>query len=96
MGSNLPCKSGDRMFLDDLLSTTLLTARPVAVDAESPLNPAELQVLRAQYEKEGEMVGVQTKFNYAWVSHNTSEAIPPGSTEDHRCPPGEGQPDNNN
>jgi len=24
-------------------------------------------VLRAQYEKEGEMVGVQTKFNYAWV-----------------------------
>ncbi|KAJ0117943.1 hypothetical protein N8I77_000422 [Diaporthe amygdali] len=39
---------------------------PFAVDAESPLNPAELQVLRAQYEKEGEMVGVQTKFNYAW------------------------------
>jgi len=24
-------------------------------------------VLRAQYEKEGDMVGVQTKFNYAWV-----------------------------
>ncbi|KAG8166844.1 hypothetical protein KVR01_002533 [Diaporthe batatas] len=39
---------------------------PFAVDAESPLNPAELQVLRAQYEKEGELVGVQTKFNYAW------------------------------
>lgn len=34
----------------------------------SPLNPSELQVLRAQYEKEGDMVGVQTKFNYAWVS----------------------------
>lgn len=33
----------------------------------SPLNPQELQVLRAQYEKEGEMVGIQTKFNYAWV-----------------------------
>ena len=33
----------------------------------SPLNTAELDVLRAQYEKEGEMVGVQTKFNYAWV-----------------------------
>jgi hypothetical protein len=33
----------------------------------SPLKPAELQVLRAQYEKEGEYVGVQTKFNYAWV-----------------------------
>jgi fission 1 protein len=24
-------------------------------------------VLRAQYEKEGDYVGVQTKFNYAWV-----------------------------
>lgn len=45
-----------------------------AVDAETPLNQAELQVLRAQYEKEGDMVGVQTKFNYAWVrpqSHNS-------------------------
>ncbi|KAF5133594.1 Mitochondrial fission 1 protein [Metarhizium anisopliae] len=31
-----------------------------------PLSPSELQVLRAQYEKEGDMVGVQTKFNYAW------------------------------
>lgn len=38
----------------------------------SPLNPAELDVLRAQYEKEGDMVGVQTKFNYAWVA-----AVPP-------------------
>lgn len=34
----------------------------------SPLKPDELSVLRAQYEKEGEFVGVQTKFNYAWVS----------------------------
>lgn len=34
---------------------------------DRPLNEAELSVLRAQYEKEGEMVGVQTKFNYAWV-----------------------------
>jgi hypothetical protein len=33
----------------------------------SPLKPAELEVLRNQYEKEGEYVGVQTKFNYAWV-----------------------------
>ena len=33
----------------------------------SPLKPEELQVLRSQYEKEGEYVGVQTKFNYAWV-----------------------------
>ncbi|KAJ5550514.1 hypothetical protein N7535_001544 [Penicillium sp. DV-2018c] len=39
---------------------------PYAADAESPLKPAELQVLRAQYEKEGEYVGIQTKFNYAW------------------------------
>ncbi|KAK8119537.1 mitochondrial fission 1 protein [Apiospora kogelbergensis] len=37
-----------------------------AVDAETPLKPDELQVLRSQYEKEGDMVGVQTKFNYAW------------------------------
>jgi len=39
---------------------------PYAADAESPLKPEELQVLRAQYEKEGEYVGLQTKFNYAW------------------------------
>ncbi|KJK92132.1 hypothetical protein H633G_03973 [Metarhizium anisopliae BRIP 53284] len=39
---------------------------PYALDAETPLSPSELQVLRAQYEKEGDMVGVQTKFNYAW------------------------------
>ncbi|KAK2746790.1 mitochondrial membrane protein [Myotisia sp. PD_48] len=42
------------------------TNLPYAADAESPLKPAELQVLRAQYEKEGDYVGVQTKFNYAW------------------------------
>ncbi|KDN62752.1 putative mitochondria fission 1 protein [Colletotrichum sublineola] len=40
---------------------------PYALDAETPLKASELQVLRAQYEKEGDMVGVQTKFNYAWV-----------------------------
>ncbi|KAK4246401.1 hypothetical protein VTI28DRAFT_5590 [Corynascus sepedonium] len=39
---------------------------PYAIDAETPLAPAELAVLRAQYESEGDMVGVQTKFNYAW------------------------------
>ncbi|KAI9684335.1 MAG: mitochondrial membrane protein [Trizodia sp. TS-e1964] len=39
---------------------------PYAADAESPLKLEELQVLQAQYEKEGEFVGVQTKFNYAW------------------------------
>ncbi|KAL6719903.1 Mitochondrial fission 1 protein [Lecanora helva] len=38
-----------------------------AADADSPLKPDELQVLQAQYEKEGPYVGVQTKFNYAWV-----------------------------
>lgn len=31
------------------------------------MKPEELDVLRAQYEKEGYYVGVQTKFNYAWV-----------------------------
>ncbi|KAK4633720.1 Mitochondrial fission 1 protein [Fulvia fulva] len=39
---------------------------PYAADAESPLKPAELQVLRLQYEKEGEYVSLQTKFNFAW------------------------------
>jgi len=43
-----------------------MTNLPYAADAESPLKPEELQVLRSQYEKEGEYVGVQTKFNYAW------------------------------
>ncbi|KAF2101203.1 mitochondria fission 1 protein [Rhizodiscina lignyota] len=43
-----------------------MSSLPYAADAESPLKPAELQVLRAQYEKEGEYVGIQTKFNYAW------------------------------
>ena len=38
------------------------------MDIPSPLKADELQVLRSQYEKEGEYVGVQTKFNYAWVS----------------------------
>lgn len=38
-----------------------------AADADSPLKTEELQILRAQYEKEGYYVGVQTKFNYAWV-----------------------------
>ncbi|KAF2668575.1 mitochondrial fission 1 protein [Microthyrium microscopicum] len=32
----------------------------------SPLKPEELSVLRTQYENEGEYVGIQTKFNYAW------------------------------
>ncbi|KAH7353569.1 mitochondrial membrane fission protein [Plectosphaerella cucumerina] len=44
----------------------MVSELPYALDAESPLKASELQVLRAQYEKEGDMVGVQTKFNYAW------------------------------
>lgn len=42
------------------------TTFPDAADAESPLKPEELRVLRTQYEKEGQFVGLQTKFNYAW------------------------------
>ena len=36
-----------------------------------------MQVLRAQYEKEGPYVGIQTKFNYAWVGdfYDTGFAI---------------------
>ena len=41
--------------------------RHLLIDDSSPLKPAELQVLRSQYEKEGDYVGIQTKFNYAWV-----------------------------
>lgn len=33
----------------------------------SPLDPANFQILKAQYEKEGQYAGIQTKFNYAWV-----------------------------
>ncbi|KAI1006977.1 hypothetical protein K3495_g1242 [Podosphaera aphanis] len=39
---------------------------PFVADAECPLKPAELQILRVQFEKEGDFVGVQTKFNFAW------------------------------
>ncbi|EKJ72539.1 hypothetical protein NXS19_008932 [Fusarium pseudograminearum] len=44
----------------------MVTELPYALDAETPLNPSELNVLKSQYDREGEMVGVQTKFNYAW------------------------------
>ncbi|KAL7628938.1 mitochondrial membrane protein [Parahypoxylon ruwenzoriense] len=43
-----------------------MTALPSAFDVETPLKGSEFDILRAQYEKEGEMAGVQTKFNYAW------------------------------
>ncbi|RVD89906.1 uncharacterized protein DFL_000893 [Arthrobotrys flagrans] len=39
---------------------------PYAADAESPLKEAELEVLRRQYDREGQYVSIQTKFNYAW------------------------------
>lgn len=45
---------------------------PLTVGPRSPLDPEELQVLRAQYEKEGAYVGIQTKFNFAWVRDNGS------------------------
>jgi hypothetical protein len=53
---------------DSIRATSKLTLN-------SPLRPEELQVLRAQYEKEGEFVGVQTKFNYAWVSRRIISTI---------------------
>lgn len=42
------------------------TRLPDAADAESALKPAELAVLRSQYEKEDPYPSLQTKFNYAW------------------------------
>lgn len=59
------CRCGEvrdfetRLLPGNMLSLTCLPS--------SPLKPEELQVLRAQYEKEGDYVGIQTKFNYAWV-----------------------------
>ncbi|GAB1213496.1 Mitochondrial fission 1 protein [Aspergillus terreus] len=61
MSSNLPCKS-----ISPSPSPVTSSNLSDAADAESPLKPAELQVLRSQYEKEGDYVGIQTKFNYAW------------------------------
>ena len=45
---------------------------PLTVGPRSPLDPEELQVLRTQYEKEGAYVGIQTKFNFAWVRDDGS------------------------
>ncbi|KAH8556146.1 mitochondria fission 1 protein [Umbelopsis sp. PMI_123] len=39
---------------------------PFAADAETPLPPESLEVLRKQYMREGEYATIQTKFNYAW------------------------------
>lgn len=43
-----------------------LTLKP-CTGTNRPLKPEELEVLRNQFEKEGDMVGIQVKFNYAWV-----------------------------
>ena len=57
-----------------LVGTVRLTS-----EFDSALKPAELQVLRSQYEKEGEYVSLQTKFNYAWVDlpyhHTTTSSL---------------------
>ncbi|KAG0167434.1 mitochondrial membrane protein [Apophysomyces sp. BC1034] len=47
---------------------------PMVKEVETSLSPAELEVLRRQYVKEGEYVTIQTKFNYAWglVKSNNS------------------------
>lgn len=42
------------------------TYLPYAADAEVSLSVDELQVLKRQYEREGDNVRIQTKFNYAW------------------------------
>ncbi|OLL27031.1 Mitochondria fission 1 protein [Neolecta irregularis DAH-3] len=39
---------------------------PYAADAEAPLKDAELEVLERQFQKEGQFVSIQTRFNYAW------------------------------
>jgi fission 1 protein len=51
-----------------ILSTPMpnISRLPDAADAESALKPAELAVLRSQYEKEDPYPSLQTKFNYAW------------------------------
>jgi hypothetical protein len=49
-----------------LLASVSMSNLPYAADADSPLKPEELAILRSQYQAEGVLVGVQTKFNYAW------------------------------
>ncbi|KAI4087044.1 MAG: hypothetical protein LQ339_008960 [Xanthoria mediterranea] len=76
MGSNLPYYEQRRQLSPEKpirlehfpyrRVADMASVLPDAADADSPLKADELQVLRAQYEKEGYYVGVQTKFNYAW------------------------------
>ncbi|BFZ54152.1 Mitochondrial fission 1 protein [Savitreella phatthalungensis] len=51
------------------------SALPYAADADAPLKESELAVLRAQYETEGKLVGVQTKFNFAWGLVKSSKRV---------------------
>jgi uncharacterized lipoprotein len=81
MPPSLPCEWDNDFWADE-------RSFPLdAADVESPLKPEELQVLRAQYEKEGEYVGLQTKFNYAWVrlprvlSHLHMRTAPPATSK---------------
>ncbi len=62
----LPHRLGSQLS-ERVAAADMAFVLPDAADADSPLKADELQVLRAQYEKEGYYVGVQTKFNYAWV-----------------------------
>lgn len=59
---NLPCAYS----FATLSIVSLISTAADAADAESPLKDSELAVLRKQYEAEGQFVGVQTRFNYAW------------------------------
>ncbi|KAJ3186994.1 mitochondrial membrane protein [Gaertneriomyces sp. JEL0708] len=40
---------------------------PYAAEAEVSVSPQDLEILREQYEKEGEKPRPQNKFNYAWA-----------------------------
>ncbi|GAA5891864.1 hypothetical protein JCM8208_002916 [Rhodotorula glutinis] len=53
---------------------------PAAVDAQSPLTPNELAVLRQQYLDEAQKgwVSVQTKFNFAWGSVKSDSRVEVG------------------
>lgn len=48
------------------LSNSIWSTSTPANTSYSALKPAELQVLRSQYEKEDPYPSLQTKFNYAW------------------------------
>lgn len=82
MPPSLPCEWDNDFWADE-------RSFPLdAADVESPLKPEELQVLRAQYEKEGEYVGLQTKFNYAWVRLPRSNGCTSTCAQRHMRQPG--------